>query len=514
MSERSIRSLAKARFPDIESNPAELRLVQNAATGDALNLDTTGLYVSATDNADTGPHKWGEEHNIRAELIRWLVTDLESSQLVDCRGIQLKGVRVVGFLNLESATIRNPLSFTYCRLGLLSIAKASIPAFTMFACWCDDLTANLVKMEGGLSLAGSILNSVALANACVGLLYCSGTSCTQFFRAEHIRVKGNVELNARRIFSGLPTPFRSVCGVSLYEASIGGDLELTGGKFGSTDFENTPTSILLQSAFVKGSIKMGTPSEGFGEPSYPPGMAEYMEAAGTIDLRGATAGMFSLDQLYSDWPEKWKLEDFHYDKIHLFSTAFPDSLGYGLSPTAALGLWWLGRDQSGSIQPYQQFSNVIEAMGDVQGAKQVRRALEKRLSERDDHWPTRLLKGTIGYGYDPGNAIWGLGAVTFLGWLLYWRSYRMGMMVPTDKDSSEGFRSSHTLPPHYPRFHALMYSLENTFPLVKLGVGDKWQPNPELKSGLILGFRWFQILIGWVLAALFAAAITGLIRTR
>lgn len=514
MSERSLLSLAKARFSDLESNPAEVQLIQKASTGDPLNLDTVGLYVSATENADTGPHQWGHDHDIRAELVRWLATDSESSQLLDCRGIQVKGVRIVGFLNLESAVMKNPISFTLCRLGLVSIARASLPGFTLFACWCTDLTANLVKVKGGLSLAGSILDSVALANSQVDLLYCSGTSCAKFFRADHIHVTGNVELNARRIFGGLPTPFRSLSGVSLYEASIGGDLELTGGKFGSTEFENTQTSILLQSASIKGSIVMGTPSEGFGEPSYPPDMAEYMEASGAIDLRGATAGTFALDQIYSDWPQKWKLEDFRYDKVHLLAKAFPDSLSHGLSPNAALGLWWLAMDLSGSIQPYEQFSNVLESMGDLEGAKQVRKALEKLLSERNDRWATRRLKASIGYGYDPGNAIWGLGAVTLLGWLLYWRSYRMGMMVPTDKDASESFRSSRTLPSNYPRFYSLIYSLENTFPLVKLGLGDKWQPNPESKSRFILRFRWFQILIGWLLAALFAAAISGLIRTH
>lgn len=75
-------------------------------------------------------------------------------------------------------------------------------------------------------------------------------------------------------------------------------------------------------------------------------------------------------------------------------------------------------------------------------------------------------------------------------------------MVPTDRDVGEAFGSSRSVPAHYPRFHSLIYSLENTFPLVKLSQGDKWQPTPELKARLLLWFRW----LGWFLAALFAAA--------
>jgi hypothetical protein len=265
---------------------------------------------------------------------------------------------------------------------------------------------------------------------------------------------------------------------------------------------------------VKGSILMGTPRPRFGEASYPAGLAEYMEANATIDLSGATTGLFVVDQVYSSWPQKWRLEEFHYDRVHLLATAFPDDLRHGLSADAALGLWWLGKDDSGSIQPYRQFSNVLESMGDIRGATRVRKTAEKLLSERNDGRGTRILKRSIGYGYDPENAIWGLGGLTMVGWLLYWRSYRMGTMVPTDRDAGEAFRSSHTLPAHYPRFHALIYSLENTFPLVKLGQADKWQPDPSGKRRDFRWLRWLQIVLGWFLAVLFAAAVSGLVRSR
>jgi hypothetical protein len=65
------------------------------------------------------------------------------------------------------------------------------------------------------------------------------------------------------------------------------------------------------------------------------------------------------------------------------------------------------------------------------------------------------------------------------------------------------------LPDYYPRFQPLIFSFKNTFPLVKLGQADKWQPNP--KSGL-RWVVWIQILLGWRLATLFVAGVTGLVQ--
>ena len=86
-------------------------------------------------------------------------------------------------------------------------------------------------------------------------------------------------------------------------------------------------------------------------------------------------------------------------------------------------------------------------------------------------------------------------------------------------------------PGHYQAFYALAYSLENSFPLVKLGVQDKWAPGPDVQGpncqsvgwtspfllriaspGFLRWFRWLQICAGWILATLFVGGVTGVIR--
>jgi hypothetical protein len=89
-------------------------------------------------------------------------------------------------------------------------------------------------------------------------------------------------------------------------------------------------------------------------------------------------------------------------------------------------------------------------------------------------------------------------------------------MVPTDKDAAAGFRPAQGPPPYYEHFHALAYSAENTFPLVKLGQIDKWAPNPNERrffswGGSLRWFQWGQVVIGWILATFFVAGVTGVV---
>lgn len=117
-------------------------------------------------------------------------------------------------------------------------------------------------------------------------------------------------------------------------------------------------------------------------------------------------------------------------------------------------------------------------------------------------------------------------------------------MAPTDKDAYSEFHTSGRPPAHYPPFNALIYSIENCVPLVKLGQDDYWQPDPspqEIRqpapgpnsllrqrvADLLLvrlparatsptalrWFRWIMIALGWLLATFFVAGLTGIIKT-
>ena len=104
-------------------------------------------------------------------------------------------------------------------------------------------------------------------------------------------------------------------------------------------------------------------------------------------------------------------------------------------------------------------------------------------------------------------------------------------MVPTEKEAYQTYRCEDKPPAYYEDFSPIIYSLENSLPLVKLGQAEKWQPDPHpevavtckymSETGLghqcawtvfLPGFLWVQILLGWLLATLFVAGVTGIVR--
>ena len=115
------------------------------------------------------------------------------------------------------------------------------------------------------------------------------------------------------------------------------------------------------------------------------------------------------------------------------------------------------------------------------------------------------------------------------GWM---GNLRGGEMVPTEEKALQSFKDTNGRPSeNYPPFFPLVYSLENSVPLIKLGQVDRWQPNPSsqvpvqrnqswgwrLQSFVTNGrflmyFRWGQIMVGWLLATLFVAGLTGIVR--
>jgi hypothetical protein len=246
-------------------------------------------------------------------------------------------------------------------------------------------------------------------------------------------------------------------------------------------------------------------------------------AGGIVNLTGVSAG--TLTDAQPDWPSELRLEGFVYKSISRADRGKNDPM------ESARRLQWLKLDRSKPVptQPYRQLAKVFQDTGDRQGAKTVLREMERILSDQSDPLPKNLLWSTIGYGYASENGVWGLAALSGLGWIVYRR--RLLQMVPTDKDAARQFEDESTLPTHYPRFSPFIYSLENTFPLVTLGQAAAWHANPGFRmkknphDGPKLRFLkwwrspyplrllvWLQVLLGWLFATLFVAGVSGLIQ--
>jgi hypothetical protein len=252
------------------------------------------------------------------------------------------------------------------------------------------------------------------------------------------------------------------------------------------------------------------------------------------------------------------LDGFTYSQFR----SLPDDL------EARLGWLALQSDDSFGTQPYQQMAKVLAAAGDGRSAQRVRYQMEKQarsvarrnlrtrvvLLEQAKQSPDGALPGEpaaqatgeaqfkgaetpselrrragwaavwdylygmiVGYGYYAWRAVGGLVVMALLGMAFFWAGYRHGGMIPTDAAAAATFVSSRQPPASYEHFHALAYSAENTFPLVKLGQTDRWGPNPNQRGlsswgGGLRWFQWGQIVLGWIFATFFVAGVTGIVR--
>jgi hypothetical protein len=401
--------------------------------------------------------------------------------------VQLIGAQIAGDLDCHPlATFENPPRAGEPESGLALVADGAIVKGSAFL--SDKFIANgEVRLLGAHIERDLVCSGAMLENP----LQSDGAEGGYALSADGAVVTGTVFLN---------DGFIAKDDVRLPGIQIGAELGCLGATF--------VKKLIVEGAVVKGTLYWRNIVN-----------ANNM----SLSLIGASVGSLADD--VNSWPAPGNLEldGFTYRRIS------------GNSPRDAKSrLDWLGRQATFSSQPYQQLANVLRDSGDGDSAKEVLVEMESR-RRSTDHWsekPGDWIFSWIGYGYHPMRAAYGLAGLFLLGWLINRRELLGRSMAPTDKDSYDSYKKQRVLPPNYPNYWPIIYSLENSTPFVKLGQTDRWQPDPQpdhdasLRKGWIgrvclrvkspsfwlRGFLWIQILLGWLLATLFVAGVTGLIR--
>jgi hypothetical protein len=542
----------------------------------------------ATDNDPKKSDNWDAARTIRAPLIRWLCVNREAVSWIDPRGISVEAAKIKGTLDLESATIPFPLRLQRCAIGDgMNLAGADIRRLDFSKSFITSLNGQGLVVHGnvvlreGFRLEGTVqLDGAAIS----GNLDCDGGSLINpggtALNGDGIHVAGDVYLRAG---------FHAEGAVRLIRATITGNLECDGGTFHHQD----KTAVYLDSASISGSLFLRDGFQADGEVSllratiagsldchggrfYRPGgdalsvdrtsvsggvfLHDGFQAVGVIRLVSANVGLLVDDR--TCWPLSGNLR---LDALTYTSIA-------GLSTEAKARLDWLQCQaaQPFSPQPYQQLAKVLRENGDEAGAKAVLISKEKarrkygRLGWKARCW-SWVLGTTIGHGYKPYFALlWAL-AFVLLGWGLFAAGARAGLMVPTKAEVYSHYKQNGRVPPFYPPFRPLLYSLDTLLPIINFGQKDHWRPrdgisatpvppqwalvafepaayaipNPPTARGEAHGIWWagavardawsmiitrltdgetlrlyrlFHIGVGWLLTTLGVAGFTGLIR--
>jgi hypothetical protein len=481
-----LAELAQAEFPALK--PAEIKLIAAATTtlpaacGPSADPrdPSNDPEISETGDAAAGLTPWDADREVRADVIRWLCVNRAAKELVDPRGIQIFGARVTGEVDLRHCTVAFPLSLIRCRLmDAVYFTGCTIPRIDLESSSFGAVNADGAHVQQSIYLRGVH----ASARVSLNLAQIGGTLTCEEGRfaepggmaiwADGIKVDGDVLLRADSSISGVRAPFHADGGVRLVGAEIHGDLDCSGGEF----FNEGGDAILLERATIRGEIFLG----------------DQLKVKGVVTLSNSSA--IAISDEHSSWPTPGNLK--------------LDGLTYAnLEPREAKSrLRWLAVDSSDGTQPYRQLAKVLQDAGDSADARSVLIAMEKKLSGKG---PVSWMKALIGYGYRPGNAVWGMMALWAAASLVCWQTYESKMIVPTDKDAYAEFQKTHTTPAYYPPFQPAVFSLENTFPLVKLGQADKWQP--DARAAGVRWFLWVQVLLGWLFATLFVAGVSGIVQ--
>jgi hypothetical protein len=429
---------------------AEKKLVSSAASGTIAMCGPIHVPKGSEDDpADPANSAyWSPGRSIRAELIRWLCVNPEAVRLVDPRGIQITFARITDKLDLSVVRIPFPLILRRCLLPEIDLSNVTIPVLLLggSSTQAISLRGANVKDDIHLNRGFSVSGGASLNDATIGGdLICAdghfGGTSNPGLDLGGIKVGGSVLLNEG---------FRSN-GVNMARAQIGGELSCVNGQFGR--------GIALTEAVVKGFFVWQRATHG-----------------GFVDLTNTTVGVLLDDK--QSWPIKSGvgLNGFVYGRL--------------LGPTdPTFRLRWLASNELFSPQPYLQFAKTLRDLGNETGVKQVLVEMERRKwGEHEKNSPPQIrlrlsceetLLKAVGYGYSPGNAIWYLLGLNALGWVVYRRAKLARAMAPTDKDAYTEFRKSGVAPDYYPPFSPLIYTIENSVPLVNLGQDDHWQPDPN-----------------------------------
>jgi len=137
----------------------------------------------------------------------------------------------------------------------------------------------------------------------------------------------------------------------------------------------------------------------------------------------------------------------------------------------------------------------------------------------------------IGYGYRPFLSIlWAAILITGLA-ILFQKTWEVGDFAPNSApilvslewnnvansnvdNPAEYWSSKGQAGQDYETFHPLAYSADLLIPIINLGQEDAWAPSTTRSP---LGWyawwiRWLAKIVGWIVTALGAAAVTGAIR--
>ena len=485
----------------------------------------------------------GEElHTIRASFIRYLLLGNDPKLTLHAKGIRLRGAIISGVLDLQGSECGFDLTFSRCRFERApSLINARIRGLYLGGSLVPGLSADNCVFDGSVFMRSGFQSTkeISMPGARISgdLQICdariSGQGGFGIF-ATSLEVQGSVYLgdypyddaNSELYVDGV-TEFSSLrvkrdfycsnCALSA-EANPDGKRIFTEGND-----NGIPISLSLNRAEIGGVLYL----------------KHNQISRGAVNLAGAIVRRLNDEPTGDGVAYRIRLDGFEYG-------GFSDETDTRLKPR----LEWLDRRPDGvafSAQPYEHLASVLNKLGHRNDAHEIlirKERLQRRVNRefirktKTDLWRLPLLtisdtamRMLIGYGYRPIRAlIWGLFLIVAMSFFFN-KTWNAGDMAPNTAPiliSKDWISATHTHPENpakfwssigeagqdYETFNAVAYSADLLIPIVNLGQEDAWAPSTSRSpwGWHAWWVRWVAKVLGWVITALGAAAVTGAIR--
>jgi hypothetical protein len=496
-------------------------------------------YLPTGDKADvTLPKAADDTVTIRADFLRILILGGSAECGLDGVGVQLVGGWIDGKLDLAFGTARGLTQMDSCHFtDAPSFYRAHLKQLDLDNSHLPGLIAQGMQVEGSVYLRQITATETVAVNAARigGQLACEGAALDG---GKDSRGTALPALHAQGVEVGQHLFLRRITAtgtVDVNGARVGGQLDCEGATLdGGKGLALNAHRLHVAHGLIFRKLKQVT---------------------GRIDMTAAHVGDL-VDDIAS-WPlgeDDLILDGFTYDRLT------------GTAPTTfdarkdwlRAGSHWQGEFHP---QPYTQLARVLRGMGHDRQARRVLFEMEKTLGEgqwgrdkaryrrlrdataqevRGDigwHWLRMWLarlwdlttRKLAGYGHLPQHAAYWLAGFVFAACCLYWLTWTLGGMVP-DSDVvmvSDGWAKAMQEKAgapahywvksepgtHYETFSSLAYAVDIVVPIIDLGQEAAWAATTATWLGRVAwAATWGFKLAGWLVTALGAAAVTGLIR--
>ena len=262
---------------------------------------------------------------------------------------------------------------------------------------------------------------------------------------------------------------------------------------------------------------------------------------GRLNLSGTTVYSLNDNPGEEKGPQDLILNGFEY--THFSGKAPMD---------VVLRLKWLERQKPEAygqdfwLQPYGQLARVLRETGHESDSREVYVEKERlqskvalRLARQEGRWfraaqiwiGDLVMRHLVGYGYKPQRSLIWMVFILAACTIFFQKVYDVGDMTPAAAPVliSQGWQSAladdpvttaqtWTSKPYvgqdYETFNSAAYAFDLFVPLVDLGQTQTWGPSTERgpMGRIAWWLRWVIEIVGWVVTALAAAAVTGLVR--